>query len=133
MFQFDAGTYTDTLNKYGADVLTVAGNTSHAIDYVVNMVKISNFTTNAETDAKALAWVASFDVNDAGLRDAWVKTVTYYYNGCPPGANCWDQRYAHYNDSLQAVLDETGLPFWVSAPPDQPPAGALDDVGCEVV
>jgi hypothetical protein len=32
MFQFDAGTFADTLAKYGGDVLTVAGQTTHAID-----------------------------------------------------------------------------------------------------
>jgi hypothetical protein len=115
MFQFDAGTFTDTLNKYGADVLTVAGNVSHAIDYVVNMVKISAYTTNAETDAKALAWVNSFDVNNGTLRDEWIKTVTHYYNGCLPSYSCWSARYKHYDDSLQAVIDDTGLPFWQSA------------------
>jgi hypothetical protein len=115
MFQFDAGTFTDTLNKYGPDVLTVAGNVSHAIDYVVNMVKISTFTTNADTDAKALAWVNNFDINNGTLRDEWIKTVTQYYNGCKPSYSCWSTRYQHYNDSLQAVIDDTGLPFWQSA------------------
>src|SRR5439155_456410 len=41
MFQFDAGTYADTIAKYSGDVLTVAGQTSHAIDYATWMVKIS--------------------------------------------------------------------------------------------
>ena len=113
MFQFDAGTFTDTLNKYGNDVLTIAGNTRHAIDYVINMVKISAYTTNAETDAKALAWVVNFDIGNGTLRDQWIKTVTHYYNGCKPGWSCWNQRYNHYNDSLQTVIDETGLSFWV--------------------
>ena len=113
MFQFDAGTFTDTLNTYGSDVLTVAGNTSHALDYVINMVKISAYTTNAGTDAKALQWVIDFDLSNSTLRDQWIKTVTHYYNGCQPGWSCWSQRYNHYNDSLQTVIDETGLPFWV--------------------
>lgn len=113
MFQFDAGTFTDTLNKYGASVLTVAGNTSHAINYVINMVKISTYTTNAETDAKALQWVVDFNVNNSTLRDQWIKTVVRYYNGCQPTWSCWTQRYNHYNDSLQTVINETGLDFWV--------------------
>src|SRR5438105_3532910 len=57
MFQFDAGTYQQTINRYGSDVLTTSGQTSHAIDYAVNMVKISAYTTDAETDAKAFAWI----------------------------------------------------------------------------
>ncbi len=116
MFQFDAGTFTDTLNKYGSDVLTVAGNTSHAIDYVINMVKISAYTTNAETDAKAKAWINNFDLNNATLRDQWIKTVTHYYNGCAPSYSCWSQRYKHCNDSLSAVMGETGLGFWGASP-----------------
>jgi len=131
MFQFDAGTFTDTLAKYGADVLTVAGNTSHALDYAINMVKISTYTTNAETDAKALQWIVDFDINNGTLRDQWIKTVTHYYNGCKPSYSCWSQRYAHYNDSLQTVIDETGLPFWVVAPPDKAPSGYLDHAGCD--
>ena len=97
------------------------------------MVKISSFTTNAETNAKALQWIASFDVNDATLRDQWIKTVTRYYNGCLPSSSCWTKRYAHYDDSLQAVLDETGLDYWVSKPAKEPPMGWLDGSGCDVI
>jgi len=114
MFQFDAGTFTDTLNKYGNDVLTIAGNTSHAINYVINMVKVSAYTTNAETDAKALQWINNFDFGNGTLRDQWIKTVTRYYNGCQPGWFCWSDRYNHYNNSLQTVVNETGLDFWIA-------------------
>jgi hypothetical protein len=130
MFQFDAGTYSQTLDAYGVHVLTVAGNVSQAIDYVVNMVRISAYTTNAETDAKALQWLNDFDIHNATLRDQWIKTVTHYYNGCKPEYSCWNQRYGHYNDSLQTVVDESGLAFWVS---DQLPRGWLDSAGCELV
>jgi hypothetical protein len=132
MFQFDAGTFTDTINTYGADVLTVAGNVSHAIDYVINMVKISAYTTNAETDAKALQWILDFDLGNATLRDQWIKTVTRYYNGCQPSWSCWSQRYGHYDDSLQTVVDETGLDFWV-VPTDKAPSGEVDQADCNVV
>ena len=114
-------------------LLDARGNTSHAIDYVINMVKISAYTTNAETAAKALQWVIDFDVNNGTLRDQWIKTVTRYYNGCQEGWSCWSQRYASYNAGLQTVIDETGLPFWVVAPPDKVPAGYLDSVGCDSI
>jgi hypothetical protein len=116
MFQFDAGTFSDTLAKYGSNVLTIDGQVSHAIDYVVHMVKISKYTTNAETDAKAKQWVNDFNINNATLRDEWIKTVVTYYNGCPEGASCWASRYQTYNSGLQQVLDETGLPFWEGTP-----------------
>src|SRR5690349_15450928 len=96
MFQFDAGTFTDTLNKYGSDVLLVDGQIRNAIDYAAWMVRISVYTTNAETDAKARAWLNNFDPNNAALRDQWISTVVRYYNGCQPGWSCWGPRYQTY-------------------------------------
>ena len=75
IFQFDAGTFNQTLAKYGSSVLTVEGQVDHAFDYVVRMVRDSMYTTNAETDAKALAWINNFDPKNATLRDQWIKTV----------------------------------------------------------
>ncbi|HEY5934443.1 MAG TPA: hypothetical protein VIU61_07410 [Kofleriaceae bacterium] len=113
MFQFDAGTFTDTLDRYGPSVLTVAGQTSAAIDYATWMVKVSAYTTNAETDDKARAWIASFDPGNATLRDQWVKTVLRYYNGCQPSWSCWNPRYQTYSDGYQRAIDEPGgLAFW---------------------
>ncbi|MCA9558961.1 MAG: C39 family peptidase [Myxococcales bacterium] len=118
LFQFDAGTHAQTLNRYGNGILTVDGQIGAAIDYVVNMVKISAYTTNAETDAKARAWLNAFDVNDPVLRDQWIKTVLRYYNGCQPGWRCWAPRYETYSNGMWTALDEPGgLAFW------GPPAG----------
>ena len=115
MFQFDAGNYGDTLRTYGNDVLTVDGQVRHAIDYVVNMVKMSAYTTDAETDEKARAWINRFDINNGALRDQWIKTVVRYYNGCPPGGGCWSARYGTYSDGLNQVLADTGgAGFWTS-------------------
>jgi hypothetical protein len=115
MFQFDAGNYDDTLRTYSNDVLTVDGQVRHAIDFVVNMVKISAYTTDAETDDKALAWINRFDVNNAALRDQWISTVVRYYNGCGPGCSLASARYGTYSDGLNQVLAETGgTGFWAS-------------------
>jgi hypothetical protein len=115
MFQFDSGNYGDTLRTYGNDVLTVDGQVAHAIDYVVNMVKISDYTTDAETDDKARAWINRFDVNNGALRDQWIRTVVRYYNGCQPGWSCWSARYGSYSDGLNQVLADTGgTGFWTS-------------------
>lgn len=115
MFQFDSGTYWNTIGKYGNDVLTVFGQVSHAVDYVKWMVKVSDYTTDAETDEKALAWIERFDPNDRNLRDQWVKTVLRYYNGCQPGWDCWGPRYRTYDGGLAQVLEDTGgTDFWVA-------------------
>ena len=113
MFQFDAGTYAQTIGKYGQDVLTIAGQTTDAIDYVTWMVKVSAYTTDAETDAKARAWIDRFDPSNAALRDQWIKTVLRYYNGCQPGWSCWSPRYQTYAEGYQRAIDEVGgLGFW---------------------
>lgn len=130
MYQFDAGTYAQTIAAYGPSVLTVEGGTQHAVDFVVNMVRKSVYTTNAETNEKALAWINAFDIGNATLRDQWIKTVLRYYNGCQPTSTCWNDRYPKYNQGLTTVLDETGLPFWAS---DAPPTGYLDNAGCDTI
>src|SRR6185436_15273192 len=108
-----AGTYAQTIARYGNGVLTVDGQVDAAIAYVVNMVKISAYTTNAETDAKARDWINNFDINNPTLRDQWIKTVLRYYNGCQPGWSCWNPRYQTYSDGYRLAIDEPGgLGFW---------------------
>lgn len=114
-FQFDAGTFRDTLRVYGDRVLTIEGQVSHAVDYVVRMVRDSAYTTNAETNEKALRWINNFDVGNGALRDQWIKTVVRYYNGCQPSWSCWGPRYKTYSDGLsQALADTRGVGFWAS-------------------
>ena len=40
MFQFDAGTYAQTLAMYGDQILTVEGNTAQAVSFVVDKTKL---------------------------------------------------------------------------------------------
>lgn len=112
MFQFDAGTHSQTLSKYGKDVLTVDGNIDHAIDYVVNMVKNSKYVPGVTTDAQAIDWMNGVTVGSSDY-DAWIKTVTHYYNGCVPGScSVYSSRFDHYDDSTRAVRSEMGDAFW---------------------
>jgi uncharacterized protein with LGFP repeats len=77
------------------------------------MVKISAYTTDAETDDKARAWIGRYDPNNGTLRDQWIKTVLRYYNGCQPGWSCWNPRYQTYSNGYQLAIDEPGgLAFW---------------------
>ncbi len=115
LFQFDAGTFNQTLAAYGSDVLTIDGQMGHAVDYVVGMVRDSIYTTNAETDAKALAWLDAFDPSDPVLRDQWIKTVVRYYNGCQPNWSCWGPRTQTYTEGLNLAISEPGgLAFWTA-------------------
>ena len=113
MYQFDAGTHAQTVAHYGKEVLTVEGGTELAVAFIRNMVKTSAYTNNADTDAKALAWINDFDPSDKTKRDQWIKTIVSRYNGCSsPSWTCFAPRYNDYNKGLSTVLGETGMAFW---------------------
>ncbi len=120
MFQFDGGTFAETIARDGDGVLLLAGNVTRAIDFVVNMVMSSQYV-DADTPEEAKAWLNQVTV-DGPLWDAWITTVTHYYNGCVPGScGVFDQRYQHYSDSASSVYAEQGADFWVvELPPCSP-------------
>lgn len=118
MFQFDAGTYEDTLRREGERILSIAGNTQAAVDFVVAMVIRSVYISGVGNREQALAWMNRVRI-DNSLWDAWIRTVTHYYNGCSPSASCFTSRYAHYRDRTRNVFAEMGAEFWeVSSGPE---------------
>jgi hypothetical protein len=124
MFQFDGGTFDETIARDGDGVLLLSGNTTKAVDFVVDMVMRSVYA-DANSPAEAKAWLNEVTV-DGPLWDAWITTVTHYYNGCVPGScGVFDQRYQHYDDSAREVFDEQGAAFWDVA------LGACDPIAPE--
>jgi hypothetical protein len=111
MFQFDAGTYDDTLAREGDRILSIAGNTSAAVDFVVSMLIRSVYVDGVDDATQAIAW-ANGVRPDNERWDPWISTVTHYYNGCTPSASCWSSRYAHYLENTRSVYDEMGAEFW---------------------
>lgn len=111
MFQFDAGTFEDTLAREGDRILTIAGNVAAAVDFVVRMVVRSAYVPGVETNAQAVAWINGVRIGNDRW-DAWIRTVTHYYNGCAPSYSCFDGRYAHYRDHTTGVYEEMGADFW---------------------
>ena len=111
MFQFDAGTYDQTLTREGTRILTIAGNTAAAVDFVVNMVIRSTHVSGVGTRAEAIDWINGVRVGN-GRWNAWITTVTHYYNGCAPGASCFSSRYARYADHTSDIYREMGASFW---------------------
>lgn len=115
MFQFDAGTYTQTLAREGNRILSIAGNVAAGVDFVVAMVIRSVYISGVDNRDQAIAWINNVRVGN-GQWDAWVRTVTHYYNGCTPSASCFPSRYARYRDFAANVYSEMGADFWVTAP-----------------
>ncbi|NOY91008.1 MAG: hypothetical protein GXP55_07320 [Deltaproteobacteria bacterium] len=114
MFQFDAGTFDDTLAREGTRVLSIDGNVAAAVDFVVRMVIRSAYVSGVSDRAGAIDWMNGVRVDNARF-DPWIKTVTRYYNGCQPSWSCWSSRYANYRDKARGVYSEMGADFWSSA------------------
>lgn len=130
MFQFDAGTYAQTLAREGERILSIAGNTEAAVDFVINMVRRSVYVPEATNDAEAIAWMNRVRPWNE-LWHPWVQTVTHYYNGCIPGrCGVYDSRYANYSRGGRDLLGEMGVDFWYGrepACPRVPADGAVID------
>jgi MYXO-CTERM domain-containing protein len=111
MFQFDAGTFDDTLAREGSRILSIAGNTQAGVDFVAAMVVRSAYVDGVSNRAEAIAWMNTVRIGNAQW-DPWIRTVTHYYNGCAPSYSCFTSRYAHYRDNTSGVHDEMGADFW---------------------
>ena len=116
MFQFDAGTFEQTLAREGDRILSIAGNVAASVDFVTAMVVRSVYIDGVANRAEAVAWMNGVRVGNARW-DPWVRTVTHYYNGCTPTASCFTSRYGRYRDFTSNVRTEMGADFWVFAPP----------------
>ena len=115
MFQFDAGTYDQTLAREGVRVLSIAGNTEAAVDFVIAMVIRSTYVPGVDNAAQALDWMNGVRVDNDRFRP-WIQTVTHYYNGCTPtGCSVYDSRYASYERHARDTYNEMGADFWVTS------------------
>jgi len=114
MFQFDAGTYAQTLAAYGDDVLTVEGNTALAVSFVETKV--------VQDIAGATDWMAAMGwMNDVPLRagdpvmEQWSHLLACRYNGCCTTSATCTSRANGYRDNAIDVYNEMGGDFWNTA------------------
>ena len=132
MFQFDAGTYDDTLAREGDRILDLRGNIEAAIDFVANMVVRSTYIDGVSSRAEALDWLNGVRPDNERF-DPWIRTVVRYYNGCVPGrCSLFDSRYDRYRQKTLDMLDLMGWEFWYGARPavscpEVPAAGGVVD------
>lgn len=128
LFQFDGGTFSQTLARDGNAILRIDGNVTRAVEFVTNMVKNSSFISGVSTDAQAIDWMNGVRIDNSRW-DAWISTVVRHYNGCRMSSSCWTSRYASYGEKTRDVFNEMGAAFWETtggdapAPPPPPAAG----------
>ena len=114
MFQFDAGTYADTLAAYGPDILTVEGNTAQAVSFVIDKVILDVAT--------ATDWMTASDwINHVPLTagdpvtEQWAKLLACRYNGCCSSNATCSARANGYRDNAISLYTEMGAEFWTTA------------------
>ncbi|MBA2543198.1 MAG: hypothetical protein H0V17_26390 [Deltaproteobacteria bacterium] len=111
MFQFDAGTYAQTVALYGEEVLSVEGNTAQAVSFVVDKAKL---------DIAGIGdWMAAVEWMDtvpmvAGdpVMEEWSHLIACRYNGCCSGSALCESRADGYRDNAIAIFEEFGGEFW---------------------
>jgi len=121
MFQFDSGTFSDTISTYGPNIVTIEGNVEAVVPFLVTRAIQS--VDGVDDEQGALDWMNSIQVV-AGDPDfeAWIYFVAWRYNGCK---GCTAQQ-KKYRDGTLLLLEEMGADFWNVSGDDacEPIAGA---------
>jgi hypothetical protein len=114
MFQFDSGTYTDTLATYGDAILTIEGNTAQAVDFVVE--RVEQDVAGADDWLGAVGWMNGVVMDAADpTMDAWASFIVCRYNGCCSTSSTCQTRAAGYRDHAIQAFEEMGADFWATA------------------
>jgi hypothetical protein len=124
MFQFDAGTYTQTLALYGDSILTIEGNTAQAVSYVADRVQMH--IAGIDDWLSAMAWLDAIPMDAADPKmDEWARFIVCRYNGCCTATSTTCQmRAVGYRDNAIKAYGDMGAEFWrtdnrcVRLPPD---------------
>ena len=107
MFQFDSGTFSDTVSTYGPDIVTIQGNVDAVIPFLVTRaIQSVDGVDNAD---EAMAWMNSITIaNGDPQYEAWLYFVAWRYNGC---MGCTTQ-INKYRNGTNKLRDEFGDEFW---------------------
>jgi uncharacterized protein (TIGR03382 family) len=114
MFQFDSGTYAQTLATYGDSILTVEGNTAQAVSFVVDRLIQS---VDGVTDwTSAVAYMNSVPMKAGEPQmEEWSHFLACRYNGCCSTSSLCTSRANGYRDNALDLYTEMGMAFWNTA------------------
>jgi len=111
MFQFDAGTYAQTVATYGDSILTIEGNSAQAVNFVV--VRLIMDISQATDWMSAVAWLNEVPMDASAARmDEWADFIVCRYNGCCTTSSTCTTRRAGYRDNAIDAFNELGASFW---------------------
>lgn len=114
LFQLDAGTWTDTLARYGDAILGVEGNTAQAIAFVIDAV--TRDVPAATGWLAAAAWLDGVPLAAGDpVMARWAELAACRYNGCCAASALCGQRGDAYRDHALDLVDALGAAFWRTA------------------
>ncbi len=119
MFQFDSGTFAQTIATYGQSIVTMQGNVDAVVPFLVTRAieSVDGITNKAQ----ALAWMNSIKIQDGDAQyEKWLYFVSWRYNGCK-GCTAQQNKYRAGTNKLR---DEFGANFWKITPQQPPPTCA---------
>jgi len=114
MFQFDSGTYAQTVATYGESILTVEGNTAQAVNFVET--RLAQDIAGVDTWGTAMAYLNGVPLVAGDPKtEEWSHFLACRYNGCCSTSATCTSRANGYRDNAIAISAEFGAEFWHTA------------------
>ncbi len=113
MYQFDSGTYSQTLSSYGSGILSISGNVSKGIDTILYKMQVCPNTRDFITsDAQAIAYLNRAKPGTTEF-ETFLTTMAWCYNGCTPtGCSAHNERREDYRRGVTELLNLFGESYW---------------------
>ncbi len=127
MFQFDSGTYAQTIATYGNSILTIEGNTAQAVNFVVE--RAQQDIAEADDWLTSVGWMNGVAMKSGvATMEAWASFIVCRYNGCCSTSSTCTTRRNDYRDNAIAAFNEMGADFWDTSKrcASIPPGGVID-------
>jgi hypothetical protein len=111
MFQFDAGTWTETRAMYGDAILTIEGNTAQAVSFVI--AQVIREVAGVTDAAAAIEWMNQVPlVAGDPVMEQWASLLACRYNGCCAASELCTSRANGYRDHAIELDRALGAAFW---------------------
>lgn len=130
MFQFDAGTYNQTLSAYGNEVLSVAGNIDAGIDVIIHKLRVCQHTSAlVPSEQAAIDFINSATPGTANY-EKYISSMASCYNGCQPHfTSCSHEGMrSEYKAGVQELRDAFGDEYWTTRAHDEIAAASSERI-----
>lgn len=121
MYQFDAGTYAETLAREGEEILLLEGNIAAAVDFL--QTRFLQERADLNDDAAALLAMNAIEIDESSRElDAWGEFLACRYNGCcnMSASLCQERKAGYIQHTLDAYAEAGGGDFWNDATDNEP-------------